>query len=69
MADYKLDGLKPVLENEKFALYTLGQANDKTYKGVRLEKATGKQVEVAISLQPKPHVVALMFNGYIQKVH
>ena len=36
MADYKLDGLKPVLENEKFAL---------------------------------SHVVALMVNGYIQKVH
>ncbi|MBO7042979.1 hypothetical protein J6W34_00150 [bacterium] len=70
MANYKLDGLEPVLQNEKYALYKLGQVNDKgVYKGVRLEKATGKQVEVAISMVPKPHVVELMLNGYIQKIH
>lgn len=70
MANYKLDGLTPVLENEKYALYKLGQVNDKgIYKGVRLEKATGKQVEVSISMVPKPHVTALMMNGYVQKIH
>lgn len=69
MADYKLDGLTPLIENEKYALYRLGQATAKTWKGVRLEKATGKQVEVAIAMEPKPHVVELMINGYIQKIH
>lgn len=70
MADYKLDGLTPVLENEKYALYKLGQVNDKgIFKGVRVEKATGKQVEVSLSMIPKPHVTALLANGYVQKIH
>ena len=70
MANYKLDGLTPVLENEKYALYKLGQVNDNgIYQGVRVEKATGKQVEVSISMGPKPHVTALMMNGYVQKIH
>ena len=68
MANYNLKGLIPVLENEKYALYALNQ-NNKIYQGVRLEKATGKQVEVAISLDPKPHVVALMLNGRMQKIY
>lgn len=69
MVDYKLDSLTPILENEKYALYRLGQATEKTWKGVRLEKATGKQIEVTIAMDPKPHVVSLMVNGYVQKIH
>ena len=67
MPNLDLSKLEPILQNDKYALYKLGQVNDKgLYKGVRLEKKTGKQVEVAISIVPKPHVVELMMNGYVQ---
>lgn len=70
MSNLDLSKLEPILQNDKYALYKLGQVNDKgLYKGVRLEKKTGKQVEVAISIVPKPHVVELMMNGYVQKIH
>lgn len=70
MTNLDLSKLEPILQNDKYALYKLGQVNDKgLYKGVRLEKKTGKQVEVAISIVPKPHVVELMMNGYVQKIH
>lgn len=70
MPNLDLSKLEPILQNDKYALYKLGQVNDKgLYKGVRLEKKTGKQVEVAISIVPKPHVVELMMNGYVQKIH
>ena len=70
MPNLDLSKLEPILQNDKYALYKLEQVNDKgLYKGVRLEKKTGKQVEVAISIVPKPHVVELMMNGYVQKIH
>jgi len=70
MANYKLDGLTPIIENEKYALYKLGQINDKgIYKGIRLEKASGKQVEVTLSIFPKPHVTSLIMDGYIRKIY
>ena len=70
MTNLDLSKLEPILQNDKYALYKLGQVNDKgLYKGVRLDKKTGKQVEVAISIVPKPHVVELMMNGYVQKIH
>ena len=45
---FDLTTLKPVIESELYAVYTLGQINENTWKGVRLNKKTLVQEEVKV---------------------
>lgn len=64
---YNLDKLKPLIENDKFALYGLGYITETTRKGVRVNKQTNEQVEVIISTIPKIHVITILQNNIRQR--
>ena len=58
---------KAIMENDKFALYIVNELQkDYKYEGIRLDKTTGKQVEVYIQKtnQPQPPYRVI---GFIQQ--
>lgn len=57
MVKIDLTNLKPVLQNEKYALYILSQIKDNLYSGIRLDKQSNTQVKVNIEKLPKIRVV------------
>lgn len=56
---YDLTTMKAIMENDKFALYSITELTNKkkklTYKGVRLDKRTNNQVEVYIEKTDQPY--------------
>lgn len=59
---FDLSELKPIIENEIYAIYTLGQINDNLWKAVRYNKQTKEQVEVTIEKEPKVRVVQVFYK-------
>ena len=57
---YNLTTLTPVVENESYALYTLGQVNENLWKGVRVNKKTNEQEEVKIQKLPQIKVIEVL---------
>ncbi len=62
MVKIDLTNLKPVLQNEKYALYILSQIKDNLYSGIRLDKQSKDQVRVNIEKLPKIRVVDIYYN-------
>ena len=62
MVKIDLTNLKPVLQNEKYALYILSQIKDNLYSGIRLDKQSKAQVRVNIEKLPKIRVVDIYHN-------
>lgn len=54
---YDLSKLKPIVENNNYALYTLGYVKENIKKGIRLDKKTNEQVEVLVQITPKLQVI------------
>ena len=54
---FNLSELKPILESDAYALYTLGQVKDNLWKGVRVNKKTQEQDEVLVEKHPVVRVV------------
>lgn len=65
---YDLKHLKPVMENEVYAVYQLGYINDNLAKGVRVNKNTGEQLDVQIQLYPRLQIVSIIRDNAIQKI-
>lgn len=66
--DYDLSQLKPIMENDTYAIYTLGNITETIRKGIRLNKKTNEKVEVHVEMKPMPHVIAIIRDGFIQKI-
>ena len=62
MVKIDLTNLKPVLQNEKYALYILSQIKDNLYSGIRLNKENNIQTRVNIQKLPKIRVVDIYYN-------
>lgn len=66
--EYDISRINPLMENNKYVIYQLGNISEHITKGIRVDKETKEQVEVQIDLLPKPHVIAIIRDGYIQKI-
>lgn len=66
---YNISKLTPILENETYALYGLGYINETVRKGIRVNKQTKEQVDVIIDTKPNIHVISIIKDGVIQKLH
>lgn len=66
---YDLSKIKPLIQNDNYALYGMGYINDKIRKGVRLNKKTNEQVDVVIEMIPKVRVIEIIRNGVRQKLY
>ena len=62
MVKIDLTNLKPILQNEKYALYILSQIKDNLYSGIRLNKENNTQTRVNIQKLPKIRVVDIYYN-------
>lgn len=62
MVKIDLANLKPILQNEKYALYILSQIKDNLYSGIRLNKENNTQTRVNIQKLPKIRVVDIYYN-------
>lgn len=62
MVKVDLTNLKPILQNEKYALYILSQIKDNLYSGIRLNKEDKSQTRVNIQKLPKIRVVDIYYN-------
>lgn len=62
MVKIDLTNLRPVLQNEKYALYILSQIKDNLYLGIRLNKENNTQTRVNIQKLPKIRVVDIYYN-------
>ena len=69
MPKYDLTTLKLLKQNDTYALYLVQMLNDKTAKGVRLNKKTNDQVEVKLQMKPDVRVIELAYSGQIVKIH
>lgn len=54
---YNLLTLKPVIESDLYAVYTLGQIRENLWKGVHLNKKTNEQYEVTVQKFPAYRVI------------
>lgn len=63
MVKVDLTNLKPILQNEKYALYILSQINDNLFAGIRLNKEDKSQTRVNIQKLPKIRVVDIFHSG------
>lgn len=66
---YDLSNMKPLIQNDNYALYGMEYINDKIRKGVRLNKKTNEQVDVVIEMIPKVRVIEIIRNGVRQKLY
>lgn len=66
---YDLSKMKPLIQNDSYALYSIESINDKTSKGIRLDKRTNEQVDVIIQTVPNVRVIEIIKNGIRQKLY
>lgn len=67
--DYDISTLKPIMENDSYAIYTLGNISETIKKGIRFNKKTKEKVEVQVDMKLTPHVIAIIRDGFIQRIH
>lgn len=66
---YDLSKMKPLIQNDSYALYSIESINDKTRKGIRLDKRTNEHVNVIIQTVPNVRVIEIIKNGIRQKLY
>lgn len=65
---YDLSKLKPILENDRYALYGFGYITETVRKGIRVNKQTKEQVDVIIETKPNIRVISIIRDGVVQKL-
>lgn len=66
---YDISKMKPIMENDTYAIYDLGFINDNLKKAIRVNKKTQEQVDVELELKPVMRVVAIIKNGIRQNIY